>query len=79
MTTPETGTMKILSTSQAAEAIGVSTRQIRNILKKHKVEGAVKVGRDWAIPEAAIGKPPLEFKRPKPGPKVGRKIVEGDA
>jgi len=42
------------TTQQAAEALGVSDSRIRQLLGDGKLPGAVKVGRDWWIPNAAI-------------------------
>lgn len=64
--------MKLLNTSQAAEALGVSERRVRALIAEGKLE-AQKVGRDYAIEEAALkavktygkaGRPPkLDGKR----------------
>lgn len=45
--------MKLLNTSQAAEALGVSERRVRALIAEGKLI-AQKVGRDYAIEESAL-------------------------
>jgi excisionase family DNA binding protein len=45
--------MKLLNTSQAAEALGVSERRVRALIAEGKLE-AQKVGRDYAIEESDL-------------------------
>ena len=45
--------MKLLNTSQAAQALGVSERRVRALIAEGKLE-AQKVGRDYAIEESAL-------------------------
>lgn len=45
--------MKLLNTSQAAAALGVSERRVRALIAEGKLI-AQKVGRDYAIEESAL-------------------------
>lgn len=61
--------MKLLTTTQAAELLGISDRRIRALIKEGKLV-AQKLGRDFAIEKRALhkvkvyrksGRPPSEF------------------
>ena len=43
-------TQQLLSTAGAARELGVSEQWIRKLLKRGRIAGAFKVGRDWLIP-----------------------------
>ena len=43
--------MKYLSVSQTAERWGITRRRIQRLCNEGRVEGAVKIGSYWAIPE----------------------------
>jgi len=43
-----------LTIKQVAEMWGVSTRRVQILCAEGKIEGAIKFGRDWAIPNDAI-------------------------
>jgi len=45
--------MKLLNTSEAANALGVSVRRVRQLIDEEKLS-AQKVGRDYAIQESAL-------------------------
>ena len=45
--------MKYLSVSQTAERWGITRRRIQRLCNEGRVEGAVKIGSYWAIPEEA--------------------------
>lgn len=45
--------MDYISTQQAAEKWGVSIRWVQVYLKRGRIEGAVRFGRDWMIPKEA--------------------------
>jgi excisionase family DNA binding protein len=45
--------MKLLNTSEAASALGVSARRVRQLIDEEKLS-AQKVGRDYAIQESAL-------------------------
>ena len=45
--------MKYLSVSQTAERWGITRRRIQRLCNEGRVEGAVKIGSYWAIPEDA--------------------------
>ncbi|SCW81426.1 hypothetical protein SAMN02910400_02573 [Lachnospiraceae bacterium C10] len=42
-----------MTIKQAAEVWGITTRRIQVLCAEGRVEGAVKFGRDWAIPVEA--------------------------
>lgn len=46
--------MKYISTKQASEKWGISDRRIRVICNEGRIEGAIKIGRNWSIPEDGI-------------------------
>lgn len=54
---------ELLTTKQAAERLGVTTRRVRQLIEEKRLR-AVKVGRDWAIPPAELER--HEQKRPTP-------------
>ena len=58
----------IMTTSKAAEALGITPRRIQQLLKAGRIKGADKPGRDWIIP-AFDGKPVIE-------PPTGRQVLE---
>lgn len=43
-----------LTIKQVAEVWEVSTRRVQILCAEGKIEGAIKFGRDWAIPNDAI-------------------------
>ena len=45
--------MKYLSVSQTAERWGITRRRIQRLCNEGRVEGAMKIGSYWAIPEDA--------------------------
>jgi DNA-binding transcriptional regulator LsrR (DeoR family) len=45
--------MKYLSVSQTAGRWGITRRRIQRLCNEGRVEGAVKIGSYWAIPEDA--------------------------
>ena len=45
--------MKYLSVTQTAEKWGISTRRIQTLCNENRIEGAVRIGHSWAIPEDA--------------------------
>ena len=46
------------TTERAAEDRGVSPRRIRQLLRERRIEGAVKLGRQWIIPIPVVILPP---------------------
>ena len=52
---------------QIAEIWGVSKRQVQILCKRGKIEGALKFGVSWAIPETV--EKPTRTGESKPGPK----------
>ncbi len=42
--------MKYLSTKEASEKWGISDRRIRVLCNEGRIEGAIKIGRNWSIP-----------------------------
>ncbi len=45
--------MKYMSTKKASEKWGISDRRIRVLCNEDRIEGALKIGRNWSIPEDA--------------------------
>jgi len=46
--------MKYISTKEASEKWGISDRRIRVLCNEGRIEGAIKIGRNWSIPMVAI-------------------------
>lgn len=59
-----------ITLTEAAAIIGVSTRRLRTLCQEGRIEGAIKFGRNWAIPKN-ISKP--NDKRIKTGKYVKEK------
>ena len=59
---------------ELTEKWNVSARQIQILCKAGKIDGAVKFGNTWAIPEDAVK--PTRTGKLKPGPKPKRRDVE---
>ena len=49
-----TGTMPEITTTEAAERLGVTRSYINKLLKQGRLPGAYQRGRAWIIPEEAI-------------------------
>ena len=45
--------MKYLSVTQTAEKWGISQQRIQILCNEERIEGAVRIGHSWAIPEDA--------------------------
>ena len=45
--------MRYLSVTQTAEKWGISRRRIQTLCNEERIEGAVRIGHTWAIPEDA--------------------------
>jgi len=45
--------MKYLSTTQAAELWGLSSRRVALLCEQERIKGAQKAGNNWIIPETA--------------------------
>lgn len=43
-----------ISLTEAAEKWGISTRRLRTLCESGRIEGAGKLGRNWAIPIDAV-------------------------
>jgi len=46
--------VKLLTSAEAGARLGISACQMRKLCKAGRVDGAVKYGRDWVIPESAL-------------------------
>ena len=46
--------MEYITTQQAAEKWSVSKRRVQAYLLCNRIEGAVRLGRDWLIPASAV-------------------------
>lgn len=42
-----------ITTSQAAERWGISSRRVRALCEAGQIEGAIKIGRTWSVPDSA--------------------------
>ena len=45
--------MKYLSVTQTAGKWGISQRRIQTLCNEERIDGAVRIGHSWAIPEDA--------------------------
>lgn len=45
---------RFMTTTEAAALTGKTALAVRRLAREHKVPGAVKIGRDWLIPESSI-------------------------
>ena len=45
---------------RAAEEHGVSPRRMRQLLQQERVQGAVRIGRQWCVPLPVVVLPPKE-------------------
>ena len=45
--------MDFLSTAQASEKWGISSRRIQKLCAENRISGAIRIGNDWAIPNDA--------------------------
>lgn len=45
---------RFITLKEISERWGLSERRVRTLCKENRVEGAVKFGKSWAIPEDAI-------------------------
>ena len=45
--------MTFLSTQQTSEKWGISARRIQTLCAQDRIEGAIRVGKAWIIPEQA--------------------------
>jgi len=63
-----------ISTAEASKRYGLSTSQIRLLLKKGKIHGR-KIARDWLADPKSLAN--YMANRPRPGLKPGQKIHKG--
>lgn len=45
--------MEFLSTAQASEKWGISSRRIQKLCAENRISGAIRIGNYWAIPNDA--------------------------
>lgn len=45
--------MKYLSVTQTAQQWGISTRRIQILCNEERIQGAIRIGNVWAIPDNA--------------------------
>ena len=45
--------MEFLSTTQAAEKWGISSRRIQKLCSEDRIPGAIRIGNYWAVPAEA--------------------------
>lgn len=48
---------RLLTTIEAAAALGVSPRRVRRLAQDGRLRGATRRGRDWTIPADRDGRP----------------------
>ncbi|MFN0040774.1 MAG: helix-turn-helix domain-containing protein [Burkholderiales bacterium] len=58
-------TLALLTVRELAQRLGVTVRRVRALAASGRVEGAVKVGRDWLIPIASRVAPGRRGPRPR--------------
>ena len=70
--------MGYIKTEVAAEKWNVSPRQVQRMCVEGRINGAIKFGNTWAIPEHAPK--PTRTGKQKPGRKIMNKIhvIKGD-
>lgn len=68
--------MKYLSVSQTAEKWGISTRRMQTLCNENRIEGAVRIGYAWAIPEDA---PKPQDARIKSGKYIKKNVDDKDS
>lgn len=56
--------MKYISTADAASALGVSERRVRQLIEAGAVKGAQKVGKVWLVPADKDGAPKVTLNAP---------------
>lgn len=64
--------VKLLTTAEAAEKLGVSVRRVRALIREKKLV-AQKVGRDYAIEEKALKDVKVYGKAGRPKKQAGKK------
>lgn len=47
---------KMLTSVEAAQALGITRQRVQVLISNGQLPGAVKFGRDWAIPESSVNK-----------------------
>jgi len=60
--------MDYITVKQVAEKWGVTMRQVQNLLKSKRIQGAIQPARDWLIPNDAEKPEDLRkynYRRPK--------------
>lgn len=46
--------MEFLSTAQASEKWGISSRRIQKLCSEDRIPGAIRIGNYWAVPAEAV-------------------------
>jgi hypothetical protein len=64
-----------ISTEEAAKRQGISKRRMQRLLQQDRVPGAVRLNRDWMIPDDFIVLPP-ENPTTHPGQKIRTKTLK---
>lgn len=67
--------MEYIKVSEAAERFGISVHRVQELCKNHKIEGAVRFGRDWMIPKDA--QKPIDGRRKKTAQTVEEETKDG--
>lgn len=64
-----------ISTEEAAKRQGVSKRRIQRLIQENRIPGAVRLNRDWMVPDDFIVLPP-EHPKPHPAQKISTKAPQ---
>lgn len=56
--------MRLLSTKDAAAALGISERRLRQLIEAGRVKGAQKIGGSWLVPTDKDGAPKVTLNPP---------------
>ena len=70
----------MLTSTQAGLALGISSSRIRQLCLAGRIQGALRHGRDWLIPEdfKVIAVPMGRPRKGEPAPKGARSEKEGN-
>lgn len=56
--------VRAVSVAEAADALGVSERRVRQLIDAGRVPGAERIGGVWLIPTDKDGRPKIELRGP---------------
>ena len=73
------GIMKLLSVQQVADKFGVTVRAVQKWAKEGKIDGAMRVGKVWLIPENAVRPYEFEHKTEVKKSKSANNMLSGES